>query len=36
VNDILLVAVLALVIWVAVLTLAAAHTIRGVNRGEHL
>jgi hypothetical protein len=36
VKDILLLAVMGLLVWVAVLTLAAAHTIRGVNRGEHL
>ena len=35
-TDILLLAVFGLVVWAAVLTLAAAQTIRGVNRGEHL
>jgi hypothetical protein len=36
VKGILLLAVVGLVIWATVLTLAAAHTVRGVNRGEHL
>ena len=35
-KDILLLAVLGLIVWAAVLTLTAAHTVRGVNRGEHL
>lgn len=35
-NAILLLAVIGLVVWAAMLTLAAAQTIRGVNRGEHL
>jgi hypothetical protein len=36
VNGILLAAALALVLWAAVVTLRAAHIVRGVSRGEHL